>query len=597
MTTSKKPQKPDSTIIAQPGEIERERARAAAAKVSATQILKADPRGRKGGDSGVVAPERIRQSGLGVAVKFALGISVTITVFMALFGAVLYTQVNKAMNTEIDAAGIQAVRALAAPDVTTWSRFHGAYDGTDYGGYEEEIARGERKIPRGALTDEQDKLSQLQIAANEARLASLISSDERILDAVITNAERSRILLSARMLPRLAFASTNSREEGGVRIEYGTYTPPDDRRLAARSFVAPIKDRKGSEVGKATVVLSEQTIQDTLAAVKMQILLLTLVFIAVGVLVAFLMGRGITRPLHQLTEDVQIIAQGNLDHRPHVRSKDEIGVLSQNVDVMARSLKNAQQAEVEHLKQKHQLSVALEIQSNLFPKTLPKLEAYEVEAHYRPGPEVGGDYYDVFELPDGRLFLMVASASGKGIPAAMLTVMARSFIAATAERESSASAIFKAVNRLLSPDLRRGMYVTALAAVLDQKACTLTIANAGHNPLLRYDAATKAVAAVHSDGIALGFDKGPVFERSLRETEVPFNPGDRIVLCTPGVFGIKDKDGKELGEANFNKLIAREGAKASGAFVNLVVHILDRYTEGGGAIETDITFITLKRIV
>ncbi len=598
MNGPKKAPKPDSTIIVKPGEVDRERAHAAAAKVSATQILKADPRNRKTGDSSVIlSAERIRKSGLGVAMKFALVISVTITVFMALFGAIVYTQVSKSMNTEIDAAGIQAVRALAAPDVDSWNRFHGAYAGTDYGGYEAEIARGERKIPRGALTDEQEKLSNLQIAANEARLAGLIGSDERILDAVITNPERNRMLRSARGSDRLAFVSANSHEEGGVRIEYGAYTPPSGQSLAARSFIAPIKDKKGAEVGKAQVVLSEQSIQETLATMRMQIVLLTLVFIVVGIVVSFVMGRGITRPLAQLTGDVQIIAQGNLDHRPHVRSRDEIGVLSQTVDMMARSLKSAQQAEVEHLKQKHQLSVALEIQSNLFPKSLPKLETYEIEAHYRPGPEVGGDYYDVIELPDGRLFLMVASASGKGIPAAMLTVMARSFIAATAEKESSPAAIFKAVNRLLSPDLRRGMYVTALAAVLDPKSGTLTVANAGHNPLLRYEATTKGVAPVHSDGIALGFDKGPVFERSLRETEVPFNPGDRIVLCTPGVFGIKDKDGRELGEANFNKLIAREGAKTSGAFVNLVVHVLDRFTDGGGSIDTDITFITLKRIV
>src|SRR5204862_183472 len=84
--------------------------------------------------------------------------------------------------------------------------------------------------------------------------------------------------------------------------------------------------------------------------------------------------------------------------------------------------------------------------------------------------------------------------------------------------------------------------------------------------------ADKKARSIHSDGIALGFDKGPVFERTLREIELELKPGDRIVLCTPGLFGIKDSGGNELGEGRFYQLVEREAGKASGAFVKLVSH-------------------------
>lgn len=594
MTAPKKPRTGDTTVVAKTGESRKDR-------ISATQILSAAEaraaKGRRPGDSSVILQpvDRIHRNGLGVSVKLALAISAAIAAFMVLFGLVLYKNTEAALNDEIDAAGVQAARVLAAPDFGVWNTFYRAYAGTEFGGIEDEIGRGERTIPSGALSDLALKASQARAEYNKVKLQKLLVRDGRILDALISSPDRKRIVRNASGRPKLDFEGREVGNDGGVAIEYGDYAPPGGEKHKARSYVAPITGVDGRVEGMATVVMSEDSIQKQLGAVSTKILVLALIFVGLGIVVAFWMGTRITSPITALTKDVEQIAKGHLEHRPRVQTKDEIGVLARTIDVMARSLQAAQDEKLEHEKQKHQLAIALEIQSNLFPKTLPKVEGYEVEAHYLPGPEVGGDYYDVFELPDGRLFMMVASASGSGIPAAMLTTMARSFVSALADREATVHGIFKAVNRLLSPDLRRGMYVTALACVLEPKTGKLVVANAGHNPLIRYSGASKGVQPVHSDGIALGFDKGPVFERTLRELEIQLEPGDRIVLCTPGVFGIQNHEGAELGEENFFRLIAREGGKPSQAFVNLVAHALEQFTEGG-AIQSDITYLTLKRL-
>lgn len=588
--TAPRKRRNDSTIIAGKAEVKRD--------VSATQILsRAQVKGsqKKAGESSVmIQGERIRQKGLGVSAKFAIAISTVIASFMFLFGLVIYNHVKGALEDEINAAGVEAARALAIPEAFTWDPWHGALVGTQWGGFEERISKDDFKIPTGELSDNQrDRMDKVR-AYNRTRLQRLLTKDGRILDAVITTPDQSSIIASARNRS-LDFRGENVDTLEEVRVDLGVYRTPEGHEFAARQFTAAVREADGSLGAKATIVLSEIAIQKKLAGVRKQVVVLAFVFIALGVGVAFVLGRRITAPIIELTHDVDIIAKGRLDHHPKVMTKDEIGVLARTVGRMAQSLSSAQEKSLDHEKQKHQLQIALEIQSSLFPKTLPKLDGYEVASHYHPGPEVGGDYYDAFTLPDGRVFLMVASASGKGIPAAMLTTMARSFTSALADREATTVDLFKEINRLLSPDLRRGMYVTALACVLDPKTGQLTMANAGHNPLILFDAESKASRPIHSDGIALGFDKGPVFDRSLGATVIDLKPGDRVVLCTPGLFGITNAQGAELGEDSFYRLVAREGGKNSTAFVNLLAHTLDKFADGG-SIETDITFVTVKRI-
>ena len=116
------------------------------------------------------------------------------------------------------------------------------------------------------------------------------------------------------------------------------------------------------------------------------------------------------------------------------------------------------------------------------------------------------------------------------------------------------------------------MYVTALAAILDPATGELQVANAGHHPLIAYDAATKGVAPRHADGIGLGFDKGPVFDRTLRVLDVQLHPGDRVTLVTPGVFGIEGREGDRRGEL-LSPRRARVREEARDAFVKLVTYL------------------------
>jgi serine phosphatase RsbU (regulator of sigma subunit) len=177
----------------------------------------------------------------------------------------------------------------------------------------------------------------------------------------------------------------------------------------------------------------------------------------------------------------------------------------------------------------------------------------------------------------------------------MVMSMARSFIAAVARGEADPGAILREVNALLSGDLRRGMYVTVLLAVLDPADASLTVANAGHPPLLLSRGGGKSLAAVHSEGIALGFDKGPVFDHTLKVVRLELARGDRAVLYTPSIARVTGADGSQLGEARFAALIKREGGQPADAFVRRVAATVKKFV-GDKKLSEDVTLLTLGRL-
>ena len=148
------------------------------------------------------------------------------------------------------------------------------------------------------------------------------------------------------------------------------------------------------------------------------------------------------------------------------------------------------------------------------------------------------------------------TASGRGVPAAIVLSMARSLFHAVGVLKGSPGDALRAINRILSQDLRRGMYVSALYAIVDPATGAGTLASAGHRvPALQFVSTSGGLRKLQADGIAIGLDKGPVFDRSLTETAFTLDPGDRLVLATEGAFLLQDASGEALGEDAFLRVV------------------------------------------
>jgi len=526
---------------------------------------------------------RTRPTGIGVATQFAIATALTLAASMIVFGVVLYQQIAGVLSEEIDAQGVAAARALAVTDVECWKQFHGtALEGRE----------AEANVPLPSDPHQLDTF-QHRRDANIGRVTRLASAQgTKILDAYIRDVGYTTVLNGR---SEIRFGPEGpSRRIGDVEVQGGIYRS-GSRNTRARLYSAPITSAFGSLSGYAAVAISAEKIDETLSDLIMRLSLLTLLFIALGTVGAIFVGKRITRPISWLSEDIEAVASGDLSHRTPAHSADEIGVLARTFDRMTQNLLGMQELQRDQAAQEHQMAVAREVQAALLPETLPSVPGFEIAAASLPARKIAVDSYDVVETAGGATLLAVVSASGAGVPGAMVVTMARSLIKAVAPAETSPAELLRKVNRLLAPDLRRGMYVSALLVRTDPSGGRVVVANAGHHPLLLCKAGVRAAEPVHSDGIALGFDKGPVFDRTIKDREVEVAAGERLLLCTRAMFATRNAEGAEIGEARVYGLFAKQSAQKSSDFVDATLTALETWREGAEARE-DITFLTVRRV-
>lgn len=542
--------------------------------------------------SKIMAGGRIRATGLGVAAQFSIGTAATVVASLIVFCMVLYRFLAGILSDEVDATGVQAVRSLAVVDAGCWELYHE----TPLEGRDAE-ARSSLGMGKVELDPVRKALFEKRYAINRDRLHKLVAAaDTKLLDVVILDAAMKQVINGD---SAISFEKVDERTFAEVSIQEGLYVAEAgtsrQHKTSARIYAADVHDADGRTVAKAVVALSAEKIAESLKRVLVTMSALTVVFLGFGALVASLLARRITRPVRQLSEDIEAVAAGDLDHRTLAHSSDEVGVLARTFDRMTQSLRGMQEMEKEQAAQSHQIEVAREVQAALLPEKLPPIPGFDCAAAARPAGKIAGDFYDVSDMAGGAKLAAVVSASGSGVASAMIVTMARSLMKALAASESSPAELLRRVNRLLAPDLRRGMYVSALLVRVEPATGRLVVANAGHTPLLVCRAGAEAAEPFHCDGIALGFDKGPIFDRTIKDKELALPAGARLLLCTRALFAIQDAQGRELGEEVGHQLLAAASGLRSEEYVAAALAALEEYRAGTEAAH-DLTFLTLKRV-
>jgi len=350
---------------------------------------------------------------------------------------------------------------------------------------------------------------------------------------------------------------------------------------------------RGSDKGTAYLALSAQIISDAKGSLLLNILIFTLFAVAAGVGVSFILAAQISQPVQHLLEDMSRVSKGDFNHVTKAHSKDEIGVLARTFNAMTQSLKVAKDAEVQNQARQHDMKIATEIQAGLLPSKIPQMPGFELAAFYQPSKEVGGDYYDFMQIDEEHLVMVVADVSGKGIPGSMVMTMARSLIRMEGSQNLSAADTLKKVNKVIARDIRRGMFVTAIYTILNVKTRKMQVASAGHNPMVLYRAKSKSYDLVNPNGIALGFDKGPIFDRTIKEEEIQLEKGDRAVIYTDGIPESMNVKNEEFGDDEFYDLVAKSSTLNSNQFINVVVSTVRKH-QGKAEQHDDITIATLQ---
>ncbi|MDY7041850.1 MAG: GAF domain-containing protein, partial [Chloroflexota bacterium] len=204
------------------------------------------------------------------------------------------------------------------------------------------------------------------------------------------------------------------------------------------------------------------------------------------------------------------------------------GIANQTAIAIENTQLHRQEAERERLKR--EMEVAREIQASFMPEHCPYLPGWELCAYWQAAYQVGGDFYDFFNLADDRLGLVIADVADKGVPAALFMALSRTLIRVTAHGGRSPAEALQRANELIMSDADSELFVTVFYAILDQQTGTLTYASGGHNPplLIRRNG---QVESLRARGTVLGI----VEHIELEEKQISLEPGDVLVLYTDGV--------------------------------------------------------------
>jgi len=322
------------------------------------------------------------------------------------------------------------------------------------------------------------------------------------------------------------------------------------------------------------------------------------IFVAVllvGALVSVWVASSVSRPVEGLIDDVRQIAKGDLRHRTRANGPGEIQILARALDRMTAELAEGQENKLELSVREREIDLATGVRDALIPAGTPLIDGYDLGAAFLASPRFGGDFHDFVQRADGLWGVLVCDVSGRGVPAALVGATARATLRGALERAEEVADAFGKVNRWLSSDVRRGMFVTALYALLDPREGRATVACAGHKiPLLRVCASDGQLRVVQPEGIAFGFDKGPVFERRLQVVEVPIEPGDRLVLSNSAPVRIQNEQGEELGEKAFYARVRKHSGSDATRFLRALRRDLEQYA-GSAGFQEDISIITLSR--
>jgi anti-sigma regulatory factor (Ser/Thr protein kinase)/HAMP domain-containing protein len=293
------------------------------------------------------------------------------------------------------------------------------------------------------------------------------------------------------------------------------------------------------------------------ASLYTSIFTLILIFAALFIFIYFLIKKVIINNLQKINSTLSEITGGNLNVKVDVRSNAEFSSLSDDINSTVATLKRYIGEAAARIDK--ELEYAKQIQLSALPSNFPDTDDYGIYAQMIAAKEVGGDFYDFYTFDGNTVLFLAADVSGKGIPAAMFMMTAKTIIRELAERGLPVDEIFTLANEKLCENNESGMFVTAWMGKIDLSTGVLSFANAGHNPPVLVHADGKCEYLKSRTGFVLAGMEGMKY----RANEMTMNKGDRIFVYTDGVTEATDTNETLYGEERLLSYIEKnKGTKA-----------------------------------
>lgn|GEM_PF-1249019 len=204
-----------------------------------------------------------------------------------------------------------------------------------------------------------------------------------------------------------------------------------------------------------------------------------------------------------------------------------------------------------------EFDVARRAQQQMLPDAPPQIPGIEIAAVCQPSKDVGGDLYDFLLLPEGKLGIVVADVSGKGVPASLYMTLTKGLLDSVSEEKTDPGEILREVNRHLYEVCRRKVFVTLFLGVIDPARKTFEYARAGHNPTVFLNASEQSAMLLKSPGIGLGLNNGKIFDQSLKVASLQLNSRDVLLFYSDGITEAMNGKNEEYGEERLMAIAAK----------------------------------------
>lgn len=315
----------------------------------------------------------------------------------------------------------------------------------------------------------------------------------------------------------------------------------------------------------------------------------------VALVTCVFVSRGLTKPLLELSRGAKAFGEGNLNYRMKLRRKDEFNELAQSFNVMAISIQEYMHELERETGRRERLEsefrIASEMQEALLPDAPPEVPGLDIIGWSRPSKEVGGDFYDFLEMDDGKIGLVVGDATGKGVPAALLTTQCASVLRTLSSQfHNPSELLYRTNNEFYKRVGTTHRFVTLFLMVIDPATGIARYASAGHpSPAVVRAESGKSEWLKDSTGFPLGI----MSKASYEEHDIVFRPGDSVYIFSDGLSDAQNHKGEFYGEEAVRMSMASAYTESAEGILRATRRDVERYMNGKEASD-DMTVIVTK---
>lgn len=467
------------------------------------------------------------------------------------------------------------------------------------------------------ITNYENNYEQSAFAFFDREMADIYSLNEDITEASIYNYSGEALYraemngdLSSEDLERVqaifpSVKTTMGRvvylEKSGDQLHWhfinlnGQEVEPISNTEQIVNVIYPFRDQ--SNIARSFSVIYEVTYDALFQRVRdtaIRIIIIAVVGILIALVIGYIVAHGITSPIKALTKGATQIGTGDLTTRIPLKSKSEVGMLAKTFNKMAADLEVSTKAMIEHEKTAKELELAAKIQQELLPKKLPKIENLDIAASLNAATEVGGDCYDfIVKEKDGNLLFYIADVTGHGVGAGLVSAINNALVPTLMDHFDNTEDLVINLNKILKLKTAPSIFVTSVIALWETNKKVLQFTQAGHDPILHYQAKDEAVVELARGGMAMGMMDD--IKAKLKTEKVQAEKNDVFVLYTDGIPEAWKDDKENFGMDRLKEAIKNHSRGKSAQQIHDAILKEVRDFMGDAPQADDITLLVVKR--